>query len=58
MHDGRLILISNADNNLLFRFKVDLSVYPLMTAIEERLNQLPAFKAAHPSQQPDCPPDE
>ncbi len=39
------------------RFNVDLTPYPLMTAIEERLSQLPAFKAAHPNQQPDCPPD-
>jgi len=29
-----------------------------MTAIEERLNQLPAFKQAHPNQQPDCPSEQ
>lgn len=29
-----------------------------MTAIEERLNKLPAFQAAHPDRQPDCPADQ
>jgi hypothetical protein len=42
----------------LFRFKVDLTPYPIMTAIEERLNELPGFKEAHPNRQPDYPPDE
>ncbi|CAF4970902.1 unnamed protein product, partial [Rotaria sp. Silwood1] len=28
-------------------FKVDLTAYPIMTAIEERLNELLEFKAAH-----------
>lgn len=41
-----------------FRFKVDLTPYPLMTAIEERLSQLPAFQEAHPNCQPDCPEGE
>lgn len=40
---------------LSFSFKVDLSSYPLITAIEEKLNQLPAFKNAHPNCQPDYP---
>lgn len=39
----------------VFRFNVDLTPYPLMVAIEERLNQLPAFKNAHPNHQPDYP---
>ncbi|CAF3030416.1 unnamed protein product [Rotaria sp. Silwood2] len=34
-------------------FKVDLTAYPIMTAIEERLNELPAFKEAHPNRQSD-----
>jgi hypothetical protein len=29
-----------------------------MTAIDERLNELPAFKEAHPSRQPDYPGEE
>jgi len=36
------------------RFDVDLSVYPNLTRIAEALDQLPAFEAAHPSQQPDA----
>lgn len=36
------------------RFNVDMRAYPLLTAIAERLAQLPAFAAAHPSQQPDA----
>ncbi|CAF5116525.1 unnamed protein product, partial [Rotaria sp. Silwood1] len=40
------------------RFKVDLTPYPIMTAIEERLNELPAFKEAHPNRQSDCPEEE
>ena len=36
------------------RFDVDLSVYPNLLRIEEALNALPAFEAAHPSKQPDA----
>ena len=36
------------------RFDVELSAYPNLTRIEEALNQLPAFEAAHPSKQPDA----
>ena len=32
-----------------------MTAYPIMTAIDERLNQLPAFKTAHPDRQPDYP---
>ncbi|CAF5153365.1 unnamed protein product, partial [Rotaria sp. Silwood1] len=39
-------------------FKVDLTAYPIMTAIEERLNELLEFKAAHPNRQQDCPEEE
>ncbi|UJR30708.1 hypothetical protein I4U23_018228 [Adineta vaga] len=39
------------------RFNVDLTAYPLMTAIEERLSALPAFTDAHPDRQPDFPGD-
>jgi len=62
MHDGSSIFytINYKSFSIFsnFRFNVDLSVYPLMTAIEERLNQLPAFKQAHPNQQPDCPSEQ
>ncbi|CAF1465761.1 unnamed protein product [Rotaria sordida] len=37
------------------RFNVDLTAYPIMTAIETKLNLLPAFKEAHPNRQPDYP---
>ncbi len=35
-----------------------MTVYPIMTAIEERLNTIPAFKDAHPNEQPDFPEPE
>lgn len=37
------------------RFNVDLSPFPNALRIEAKLEQLPAFKAAHPDQQPDKP---
>ena len=36
------------------RFEVDLSRFPRLTAIEQRLEALPAFADAHPSTQPDA----
>lgn len=39
------------------RFKVDLSKFPLATAINERLLKLPEFASAHPYRQPDTPQD-
>ena len=36
------------------RFSVDLDRYPKLVAIENHLSAHPAFKAAHPSQQPDA----
>jgi hypothetical protein len=36
------------------RFNVDLSKYPIISRIDQTLNELPAFKAAHPSAQPDA----
>ncbi len=38
------------------RFKADLARYPRLVALSERLEQLPALVAAHPSQQPDAQP--
>lgn len=38
------------------RFGVDLSPFPTLTAIEGRLNGLPAFARARPEVQPDAPP--
>ena len=35
------------------RFDIDLSPYPLIEAIDANCARLPAFQAAHPSQQPD-----
>jgi len=39
------------------RFKVDMSAFPTITRVHEALITLDAFKAAHPSNQPDCPED-
>ena len=36
------------------RFGVDLATFPLIAAIVERCNGLPAFGAAHPARQPDA----
>ena len=36
------------------RFDVDLSQFPRLLAIEEDLETLPAFAAAHPREQPDA----
>ena len=32
--------------------------YPMIRAIEERLNEIEAFTEAHPNCQPDCPEQE
>ncbi|XP_013796044.1 maleylacetoacetate isomerase isoform X2 [Apteryx mantelli] len=37
------------------RYKVDLSPYPTITRINKALLELEAFKASHPSRQPDTP---
>ncbi|KAJ2547836.1 Glutathione S-transferase zeta-1 [Coemansia sp. RSA 1933] len=37
------------------RYGVDISATPLIQAIETRANELPAFRAAHWTRQPDCP---
>merc|ERR1712079_246539 len=37
------------------RFNVDMSQFPTITRPEARLSKLPAFAAAHPSMQQDCP---
>ncbi|KAK7074268.1 Glutathione S-transferase zeta-1 [Halocaridina rubra] len=39
------------------RFQVDLVPFPTIVRINESLSSLEAFKAAHPSNQPDCPED-
>ncbi len=36
------------------RFAVDMAAYPMLAAIAERLDAVPAFAAAHPAQQPDA----
>ncbi|WP_174875949.1 maleylacetoacetate isomerase [Vogesella oryzae] len=36
------------------RFNVEMAPYPLLAAIADRLELLPAFAAAHPAQQPDA----
>ncbi|KAF8946368.1 Glutathione S-transferase zeta-1 [Haplosporangium gracile] len=37
------------------RFGVDMSAFPIISRINSTLSELPEFKAAHPSQQIDCP---
>lgn len=44
-------------NVLFFRFHVDLRPYPIILRIDRELEGHPAFRAAHPSNQPDCPPE-
>ncbi|KAH8351044.1 hypothetical protein KR084_000765 [Drosophila pseudotakahashii] len=39
------------------RFHVDLRPYPIILRIDRELESNPAFRAAHPSNQPDCPPE-
>jgi len=39
------------------RFGVDLRPYPIILRIDRELENHPAFQAAHPSNQPDCPPE-
>jgi len=36
------------------RFNIDLAPYPTLLRVEEHLNTLPEFKAAHPDAQPDA----
>lgn len=42
---------------LLHRFHVDLRPFPIILRIDRELENHPAFRAAHPSNQPDCPPE-
>lgn len=39
------------------RFSVDMEAFPIINRVARHLEALPAFKAAHPSAQPDCPTD-
>jgi len=39
------------------RFSVDMSQFPIITRLEAALSQRPEMISAHPSKQPDCPPD-
>lgn len=41
----------------LIRFHVDLRPYPIILRIDRELESHPAFRAAHPSAQPDSPPE-
>ncbi|ORZ07262.1 glutathione S-transferase [Lobosporangium transversale] len=50
-----LFLVPQFFNGL--RFGVDMTAYPIMSRINSTLEQLEAFKAAHPTRQPDCPPE-
>ncbi|KAF9101752.1 Glutathione S-transferase zeta-1 [Mortierella sp. GBA35] len=39
------------------RFELDMSAYPIMSRINSELEKVPAFEAAHPTKQIDCPPE-
>ncbi|XP_016981837.2 probable maleylacetoacetate isomerase 1 [Drosophila rhopaloa] len=39
------------------RYKADLTPYATILRLDQKLQQLEAFKATHPSKQPDCPPE-
>ncbi|CAK9305160.1 unnamed protein product [Gordionus sp. m RMFG-2023] len=39
------------------RFNIDMHKYPKISELDDKLTDLPAFQAAHPSKQPDCPKD-
>ena len=39
------------------RFDVDMTQFPNINRINAKLEELDAFKAAHPNKQPDCPDD-
>lgn len=39
------------------RFKVDMTQFPIINRIHDKLTELPAFKAADPARQPDTPED-
>lgn len=41
----------------LYRFKVDMSPFPLISKINDELEKLEAFQKASPFKQPDCPED-
>jgi maleylpyruvate isomerase len=40
------------------RFGVDVTAFPTLARVEAALLTRPAFVAAHPRNQPDCPPDQ
>ncbi|KAH7047905.1 glutathione S-transferase [Linnemannia elongata] len=50
-----LLLVPQFYNGV--RFEVDMSAYPIMSRINSELETIPAFQAAHPTKQPDCPPE-
>lgn len=39
------------------RFHVDLRPFPTILRVDRHLENHPAFTAAHPNNQPDCPPE-
>lgn len=39
------------------RFLVDLRPFPTILRVDRHLENHPAFTAAHPNNQPDCPPE-
>lgn len=39
------------------RFKVDMAAFPTISRVHDALSSLETFKAAHPTNQPDCPDD-
>ncbi|KAG0291248.1 Glutathione S-transferase zeta-1, partial [Dissophora globulifera] len=50
-----ILLVPQFANGILAG--LDVTPYPIMSRINATLGELDAFKAAHPKQQPDCPPE-
>ncbi|KAF8927133.1 glutathione S-transferase [Dissophora ornata] len=48
-----LMIVPQVYNGL--RFGVDMTAFPIISRLNRELNELAEFKAAHPSQQIDCP---
>ena len=52
-----VFVIAGTGLNNYDSFGVDMSAFPIISRINATLSDLPEFKAAHPSQQIDCPAD-
>ncbi|GJJ75746.1 maleylacetoacetate isomerase [Entomortierella parvispora] len=51
-----LVLVPQFYNGV--RYGVDMTAFPILFRVNSTLEKIPEFKAAHPTQQPDCPVEE